>query len=331
MNSASSKSEKILTNPVAVVLLAITTCFLWGSAIPCIKVGYRVFAIPGNDVFSKLLFAGTRFFMAGVLLFGVCLFSRISLRLSKKMLGQLLLFGFFQTFLFYVLFYISLGNISGTVGSILDSSSIFMSILVAGFFYKEDKITPLRLLGLIVGFSGIVFLNLNGGGFGGISLTGEGFMFMAALIMAFTNVYTKKLTKQINPVAMTAYQLFFGSLLLMGVGFAGSGGKMLTFTGAGVGLLAYMAFISAAAYSIWSALLKYNVVGRVSIYRFLNPLFGVVLAYLLLKESMDLFRVAVSCVLVSAGIVLLNLQGGKKGAALPPAGTPPLDKAKARR
>ena len=43
-------------------------CLLWGSAFPCIKIGYKLWNIESGDVWSIILFAGTRFFLAGVLL-----------------------------------------------------------------------------------------------------------------------------------------------------------------------------------------------------------------------------------------------------------------------
>ena len=54
-------------NTVSVCLTAMICCALWGSAFPCIKIGYQLFQIEGNDVSSQLLFAGYRFTLAGLL------------------------------------------------------------------------------------------------------------------------------------------------------------------------------------------------------------------------------------------------------------------------
>lgn len=59
--------EKIYTNRKNIVILAIICCILWGSAYPAIKVGYELFNIGTNDICSKLIFAGYRFAIAGVL------------------------------------------------------------------------------------------------------------------------------------------------------------------------------------------------------------------------------------------------------------------------
>ena len=50
-----------------VCVLALVCTFLWGSASPCIKLGYALFKIPSSETWTQVLFAGTRFVLAGVL------------------------------------------------------------------------------------------------------------------------------------------------------------------------------------------------------------------------------------------------------------------------
>lgn len=56
-----------IKNYKAAVALAIFCTLLWGTAFPFIKVGYAQFGIEGNDIGSKLLFAGARFTLAGIM------------------------------------------------------------------------------------------------------------------------------------------------------------------------------------------------------------------------------------------------------------------------
>ena len=79
---------------------------------------------------------------------------------------------------------------------------------------------------------------------------------------------------------------------------------------AAIALLVYMGFISAAAYSVWSATIAANGVSRVAVFGFVNPIFGVILSAILLGET-DVLSPAlavVSLVLVCAGIVIVNRQ-----------------------
>ena len=57
---------KLYTNRKTIIFLAALCCALWGSAFPAVKVGYSMFNIPGEDIATKLIFAGIRFAMAGI-------------------------------------------------------------------------------------------------------------------------------------------------------------------------------------------------------------------------------------------------------------------------
>ena len=66
--------------------------------------------------------------------------------------------------------------------------------------------------------------------------------------------------------------------------------------------------ISAVAYTLWGVLLKYNPVSRVSVFGFMNPVFGVLLSALILGESaqaLSIYALA-ALVLVSLGIYVVN-------------------------
>ena len=56
-----------LKSAPGMILTAIFCNFLWGSAFPCIKIGYHLFQVSANDSASQILFAGTRFTLAGIL------------------------------------------------------------------------------------------------------------------------------------------------------------------------------------------------------------------------------------------------------------------------
>ncbi len=60
------KTKAILTKTGVVILLAAVCGILWGSAFPSVKTGYELFQIAPEDNASKLLFAGIRFGMAGL-------------------------------------------------------------------------------------------------------------------------------------------------------------------------------------------------------------------------------------------------------------------------
>ena len=87
-----------------------------------------------------------------------------------------------------------------------------------------------------------------------------------------------------------------------------SGGKLGSAGISGIAMLLYLAFISAAAFSLWSLLLKYNPVSSVSIFGFMNPVFGVILSALLLSEKSPAgaVKTVTALLLVAAGIITVN-------------------------
>ena len=60
-------SDHVLQKTWVLVVTAVFCCLLWGSAFPCIKVGYQLFEIPTGDSMSQILFAGIRFTLAGLM------------------------------------------------------------------------------------------------------------------------------------------------------------------------------------------------------------------------------------------------------------------------
>ena len=73
-------------------------------------------------------------------------------------------------------------------------------------------------------------------------------------------------------------------------------------------MLFYLATLSAVAYSLWGILLKYNPVSKVAVFGFMNPVFGVILSAIFLKENDALGLTSlISLILVCIGIYTVNI------------------------
>ncbi|MGI6502318.1 MAG: DMT family transporter [Anaerostipes sp.] len=291
------------------VLLAVLATFFWGSAYPSIKIGYELFHISGNDIGSKLLFAGARFTIAGVLLL---LFFKAAREVTKTKtvifkkedMGHLFLLGLIQTTIQYIFFYLGLANTTGAKGAIMNSFTAFFPIIIAPFFFKKDRITAQKIAGCIIGLIGIVVINFNGDSLAGFRITGEGFVLIAAMTQGIASIYSKKLAGRIHVVLIAGYQLLFGGIMLLGIG-AVTGGN-LSFSLSGIGLLLYMALISSVAFSVWNYLLLNNSVSAVSIYNLLIPVFGTILSGIFLKENIFTISHGAAIFCVCAGIWIVN-------------------------
>lgn len=297
--------EKRLQKPAVVCLLALICCALWGSAFPCIKVGYEWFGIEGTG--SQILFAGYRFFLAGVLtfIFG-CILEKRFLTMKRSSIPYILRQGFLQTTVQYFFFYVGLANTTGTKGSIINASNAFVSIVAAHFMLKNEKMTWQKGLGCILGLAGVVVINLAPGAWGtGFSIKGEGMVLICTIAYGISTVVLKMISDMESPMTITSYQILFGSILLIVIGWA-LGGHVEGFTVKSTLLLIYMALISTVAFSIWTMLLKYNPVGRVAIYGFTIPVFGVALSAIFLGEEIFSLKNLSALILVSVGILIVN-------------------------
>ena len=295
-----------------VFLLAMVSCFLWGSATPAIKIGYQIFQIDSGDTRSIILFAGVRFLLAGtlVVLFQ-SLLQRRFLRPQREALPQIFALSMAQTVVQYLFFYVGLAHTSGVHGAILSGTGGFCSILMASLLFRYEKLTGAKLLGCVAGFAGIVVMNLSGGmgeSLFQVSLTGEGFVLFSQLSYALSGILVKRFSRQFDVVMLSGWQFVLGGSIMILIG-ALSGGRIALPAQPGAWLLMlYMGLISAVAYSLWGILLKYNPVSRVSIFTFLTPLFGVLLSALFLGETEQVLslRTLGALALVCAGICAVN-------------------------
>lgn len=301
--------EKIFTNKKYIILIAIVATLLWGSAYPSIKVGYLLFEISANDIGGKLLFAGYRFLLAGIfVLIYEIIFASKNIKINKKDLKEVTILGLLQTSLQYLFFYIGLAYTLGSIGSILNSIGTFISIILAHFIYKNDKIDNSKILGCIVGFVGLILVNLDGTTiYLKFSFLGEGFIIIAAILSSISSIYSKKITANKSASLVTGYQLAIGGLILIISGYL-YGGKLNNISYDGILLLIYMALLSSVAFGLWSQLLKYNKISTISVYNLLIPIFGTLLSGIILKENIYSFNKVISLVFVTLGIYLVNFK-----------------------
>lgn len=299
--------KTIFTNTLAVVLFALICTALWGSATPFIKTGYLCLKVEGTP--SIILFAGIRFFFAGVLTILICsILERKFLYPQKENLKYIGIISLFQTILQYIFFYVGLANTSGVKGTILSGSSAFFSILVASLIFKQETFNLKKIFACVIGFAGVVVVNLNGLKLN-FNFLGDVFVIFSAICLAFSSVLMKKYSKYESPVVLSGYQFVVGGLVMVALGLS-LGGTIHFESLKGTGILIYLSFLSAVAYALWGTLLKYNPVSKVSIYSFMTPVFGVILSKMILTEtsSVSFLNVIIALMLICIGIISINCQ-----------------------
>ncbi len=294
----------------AVCGLALICTFLWGSASPCIKLGYALFGIPSGETWTQILFAGLRFVLAGVLALtiGSVLQKRV-LRPVRGSAPRIAKLALFQTILQYTFFYIGLAHNSGVKASIINGSNTFFVILVSALIFRQERLNLKKVAGCILGFAGVIAVSVNGQRIDmDLSIMGDGSLFLTALSYAFSSCLMKKYSKENDPVMLSGCQFILGGLVMIVIG-AAMGGRIPQVSAAAVLMLFYLACVSAVAYSIWGILLKYNPVSKVAIFGFTNPIFGVLLsAWWLGEGASELgWNALLALVLVCIGICVVNI------------------------
>ena len=303
------EKKSIFKKPVFVCLLSLFCCFLWGSAFPSVKKGFHLFEILSSDTGSQLVFAGIRFAIAGIMVIIVSsVMNKKFLFPKKKSIGKVLIIALFQTVIQYFFYYIGLARTSGVKASVIIGMSVFITLVLSAVVFKLEDLTSKKVIGCLIGFIGIMIINMNGFSYDfSFSLTGEGFILISTVASAFSSVMMKKFSKDDNPMMLSGWQFFIGGIILSASGFS-MGGRIIFSGISSVILMLYLAFISAAAYTLWSILLKHNPVSEISVYGFTKQIFGVLLSAVFLGETAEALSInsILSLILVCTGIFIVN-------------------------
>ncbi len=320
-HSKTQRSKPFLATGTGMVLACLAACLLWGSAFPCVKIGYALFGIDSADVASIVLFAGVRFLISGgLVVVGMSVAHRRPYVPARGDWLPAAKLSVFQTILQYLCFYVGLSRCAGVTSSIIEASNTFLIVLLAVFAFRTEEMTWRKALGCVLGFVGVLQVSLGGSATGGLAfrLDGEGLVFLSTFAAAMSSNLSKRYSREHDPVLLSAWQFVIGGAVLAAAGLA-MGGHVAPAADANpvaaIALLVYLGFISAAAYSLWSATLAVNDVSHVAVFGFMNPVFGAILSVLLLGEG-NVLRPAValgSLALVSIGIVIVNRPGRALG------------------
>lgn len=305
--NVSVKSKKWL--PV----LALICSVLWALAYPLIKLGYRELNIAPNDLGSKVLFAGVRFLLAGALVLLITgAVNHTEKKISKSAWGWLLLFAIVNTSLHYLFSYIGLGYIPSARGTIIDSMGSFLLIILSCIVFSDDRMGWNKVLGCVLGFSGIVIMNVEPGKFmlENISFLGDGMILLNAVFAAFGGVVGRIVSRKMDMTLATGISMAIGGGILCVVGLCIGVGQSWHISVVGVTIIVALTLISAISFSIYNSLIANHPISTVAIYNAFIPVFGVGFSSLILGERFMIKYLAAG-VLVALGIVAVNRKSKK--------------------
>jgi len=289
---------------VGSTLLAILACLLWSTAFVGIKIGLR-YATP-------LSFAGIRFMVSGLIL--VPFWWRRA-PWGRGLAGQWFFVwqvAFFQTFLLYGLFYLGIARVPGALAAIVVGASPLITALVAHFRLSDEPLTRCKALSFTIGVAGVAVVSL--GRTPWVSPTGLAecvgilLLLLASVSSAVGNIMVAKEKRNLDPILLTSAQIFLGGLLLFLVSLPLEGLPAVSPPAAYYGALFWLAALSAAAFSLWFVLLKRPgaSVSQLNLWKFLIPVSGAGLSWLLLPEESPHLSALVGMAAIAFAIVFFH-------------------------
>lgn len=299
--------KSIWQRPVWVAIFAFTAAFAWGWAYPLIKLGFAEFGITPDQTGSKMLFAGVRFAISGLIILAMAKGAQRSFVMSTGVRGWafILIFALLNTSIHYACFYIGLSHSAGSRAAILNSLSVFTLVILACVAYPStDRLNASKVVGCVLGFVGILALNIGGADSGGFTWLGDGMIIGNALCSAAAGLMTRKMNRHIDVFVGTGYSLLVGGILLAIPGLD-IGGTVPMVTAWGIVILLLLIAISTVAFGLYNKLLSCNPVGKVAIFNSLIPVIGAVSSCICLGEPFY-WKYAFAAILAAAGIYTIN-------------------------
>ena len=293
-----TNKTSIFQRPLWVTIFALTAAIAWGWAYPLIKLGMQEFAITPDMTGSKMLFAGIRFCLSGLIILAIAGGKQRNFAVRKP--ADCLL----NTTLHYAFFYFGLSHSEGSRAAILNSLSVFSVVIFACIFFKSDHMTIKKIVGCVVGFAGILSLNIGGAESGSFTWLGDGMIILNALCGASASLMIRGLGKRVDVFVGTGYSLALGGTLLVIPGLL-MGATLPNVSVLGGLYLLLLIAISTLGFTLYNKLLTCNPVGKVAIYNSLIPVVGAVTSCLCLHETFYI-KYVVAGFLAALGIYIIN-------------------------
>jgi len=284
---------------------------IWGSSFILIRIGVEA-TDPLHVAFLRLA-VGALFMLLTVVL------TRQTLPRLSRLWASFALLGLTNNALPF--FLISWGEVSVESGitSVLNATTALFGLVIAHLAFREERMTPQKLVGVVVGFLGVVVLaarNWQGGEIMQSNLLGQAAILGAAFCYGISTIFTKKVMQGANlpPTVMAAMVMTFGALytglaiLIGGALGAVPAALPVTISLEAVAAMAALGFVN----TFIAYLLYYQVVvglgaARTTMITYVVPPVALLLGVIFLGERLDAY-ILVGAGMVFAGIGIVNLR-----------------------
>ena len=198
--------------------------------------------------------------------------------------------------------------IDSSLAAILNGTTPLFTIVLAHFLVEDDSLTPRKLVGATIGFSGLTLL-VAPSLLGGMSATGWGLIavLVAALCYGLAVVYSRLHLRGLPPLVAPTAQLTLATLYMLPLAFLVEQPLSLPVPSlTALGAVLFLAvFGTALAFVVYYRLIERTNASYVSMVTYLIPVFGVILGIIVLNEQLT-WNAYVGCALILGGVMIVN-------------------------
>ncbi|MCK5152852.1 MAG: EamA family transporter [Spirochaetales bacterium] len=290
-----------LSNNIKTHLLLVLATIFWGVTPAFMKVSLlemNAFTFSTLRLFTALI-------VSGLLL----VFSRSWKKVEKKDWLLFVVIGLFGFFIFQISFPVGVKYTSASISSLI-MATLPVNVVLINLLLRSEKISLRTITGIILSIAGITVIIL--GTKGGISLEGTYTIGVILLIISEVGfaVYTVKSKSLISKYSL--YQVMFLVILFSFVPFVFISAKNIISTPfysvsgiAWTGLIFTGIFGTCIANILWYGGIRHLGSTKTSIYANLPPVFGIIVSFIFLNETLTLLQIAGGFVIM-AGVILVN-------------------------
>jgi len=287
-------------------LLLLVLGLIWGTSYAFIKLGVQT--LPTFTLIASRLGIGL------VLLASVVVVAREKLPRDPRTYVHLLVMGVINIVIPFTLITTAERSVDSALAAILNGAVPLVVIVVAAFFLHDEPITVNRLVGLLIGYAGVIVLVSRGLTTLGTadSFAGEVALLGSTLAYGIGAVYSRRNTRGLRPLIPALFQVGFAFVIVTILAFVLESPLSVSWnTDALVAVLWLGLLGSGIAYILNFRLLGRIGATRTSLLAYLLPVVGIVSGALMFGETVDA-RVVVGTGLVIAGVALVNSRMGER-------------------
>ena len=270
-------------------------------------VNFSVAKIVMPDMIKPAGFVLLRVFFATLLFFLMRFLYKVSIqKMERKDVFRFFLLGLFGVAINQLLFFEGLSLTSNINAALIMTSNPVMVVLIAGILISE-RITLIRLIGILLGVIGAVSLITMSQKHGVGSFSGDLMIFINAASYAVFIVMVKPMMKKYDPWFVLSWTFFFGLLIVTPFGFT----DVLAIQWQAFDLIHWSAiifvifFTTFLAYLLNTLALKELSPAIVSYYIYLQPIFATLITLYIMHEPIKWIH-AFACVLIFTGVYLVS-------------------------